>query len=73
MARFVSLTMSDRGRQRTIHLNLDLVRALRPESSGKTAVIFDEIHGFIVEDDIGLILKTLRRANALLGRAPPSL
>jgi hypothetical protein len=59
MARFVSLTMSDRGRQRTIHLNLDLVRALRPESSGKTAVIFDEIHGFIVEDDIGLILKTL--------------
>jgi hypothetical protein len=59
MARFVSLTMSDRGRQRTIHLNLDLVRALRPESSGKTAVIFDEIHSFIVEDDIGLILKTL--------------
>ena len=57
MARFVSLTMSDRGRQRTIHLNLDLVRALRPESSGKTAVIFDEDQIFIVDDDVGLILK----------------
>jgi hypothetical protein len=58
MARFVSLTMSDRGRQRTVHLNLDLVRALRPES-GRTAVIFDEDQSFIVDDDVGLILKTL--------------
>ena len=58
MARFVSLTMSDRGRQRTVHLNLDLVRALRPEG-GKTAVIFDEDQIVIVDDDVGPILKTL--------------
>jgi hypothetical protein len=73
MARFISLTLLGDIEDKTVHVNMDQVRVLLPQTTGTTSVNFDENHNFIVEDDIGLILKTLRRANALLGRAPPSL
>ena len=52
MAKFLTLTMSDalRGRQRTVHVNLDQVRIVLPDTSGKTIVIFDKDHSIFVED-----------------------
>jgi hypothetical protein len=59
MARFISLTLVGDIEDKTIHVNMDQVLALHPQTTGTTAVIFDDNHNFIVEDDIGLILKTL--------------
>ena len=59
MARFISLTLLGDIEDKTIHVNMDQVRVLHPQTTGTTTVIFDENHSFIVEDDIGLILKTL--------------
>ena len=49
MAKFLKLTMSDalRGRQRTVHVNLDQVRVALPEAGGKTAVMFDKDHSIV--------------------------
>jgi hypothetical protein len=59
MARFISLTLPGEAEDKTIHVNMDLVRVLHPETTGLAAVIFDENQRLIVEDDVGLILKTL--------------
>jgi len=56
MARFISLTLPG---EETIHVNMDLVRVLHPQTTGTTEVVFDESQRLIVEDDVGLILKTL--------------
>jgi FtsP/CotA-like multicopper oxidase with cupredoxin domain len=59
MARFISLTLSGEIQDKTIHVNMDQVRILHAQTTGTTSVIFDENQSFIVEDDVGLILKTL--------------
>jgi len=59
MARFISLTLLGDIEDKTIHVNMDQVRVLLPQTTGTTSVIFDDDHNFIVEEDIGLILKTL--------------
>jgi hypothetical protein len=59
VARFISLTLLGDVQDKTIHVNMDQVRVLHPQTTGTTAVIFDESQTFVVEDDVGLILKTL--------------
>jgi hypothetical protein len=59
MARFISLTLLGDIHDKTIHVNMDQVRVLHPQTTGTTTVVFDENQSFIVEDDVGLILKTL--------------
>ena len=53
MAKFLKLTMTDtlRRRQRTVHVNLDQVRIVLPDASGKTIIMFDNDHSITVEDD----------------------
>jgi hypothetical protein len=53
MANFLRLTMTDtlRRRQRTVHVNLDLVRVVLPDASGKTIIMFDNDHSITVEDE----------------------
>jgi hypothetical protein len=52
MAKFVTLTMSDalRGRQRTVHVNLDQIRIVMPEPGGKTTITFDNDQSIVVEE-----------------------
>jgi len=56
MARFISLTLLGDIEDKTIHVNMDQVRVLLPQTTGTTTVIFDENHSFIVEDELKTIL-----------------
>jgi hypothetical protein len=43
MAKFISLTLPGEAQDKTIHVNMDLVRVLHPETTRLTTVIFADI------------------------------
>jgi hypothetical protein len=60
MAKFVPLTLMSKTQKMTLHVNMDQVRYLRPQTSGGTTIYFGDEQSVMVEEDAATVANMVR-------------
>jgi hypothetical protein len=60
MPKFVPLTLMSKTQKMTLHVNMDQVRYLRPQTSGGTTIYFGDEQSVMVEEDAATVANMVR-------------